>query len=129
MEASPVANRARPRIAINDEDGRPLGAADIEVVNLRRARASLHVESGHLPIGARRRLVDATLDAPEINSRPHVQVALPLGDGEILDRIRQRCHIDEVRAVGVTCLVEATFRTQTQALTDHQGDAQTTPEQ
>jgi hypothetical protein len=111
MEASPMANRARPRITINDEDGRLVGVADIEVVNLWQARASLHVESGHLPVGARQRLVDAILDAPEISSRQHVQVALPLGDGEILNRIRQRCDIDEVRAAGATCLVEATFRT------------------
>ena len=48
-----MANRARPRIAINDEDGRPVGAADIEVVNPSEARASLHVESGHLPVGSR----------------------------------------------------------------------------
>ena len=70
-----MANRARPRIAINDEDGRPVGAADIEVVNPSEARASLHVESGHLPVGSRQRLVDAVLDAPEISSRQHVQVA------------------------------------------------------
>jgi hypothetical protein len=111
MEVSPVANRARPRIAIHDEDGRPVGAAEIEVVNHWQVRASLHVESGHLPIGARRRLVDAIFDAPEISSRQHVQVALPLGDCEILDRIRQRCDIDEMRAAGATCLVVATVRT------------------
>jgi hypothetical protein len=110
-----MANRARPRIAINDEDGRLVGAADIEVVNPWEARASLHVESGHLPVGARRRLVDAMLDAPEISSCQHVQVALPLGDGEILDRIRQRCDIDEMRAAGATCLVEATLWPQPRA--------------
>jgi hypothetical protein len=102
-----MTNRARPRIAINDEDGRPIGAADIEALNPSVARASLHVESGHLPVGARQRLVDAVLDSPEVSSRQHVQVALPLGDGEILDRIRERCDTDEVRAAGATCLVEA----------------------
>jgi hypothetical protein len=105
-----MADHARPRIAINDENGRPVGGADIEIVNRGRVRASLHVESGHLPVGARQRLVDAVLDAPEIRSIRHVQVALPLGDGEVLDRIRQRCDIDDVRAAGATCLVEATFR-------------------
>ena len=117
-----MANRARPRIAINDEDGRPVGGAEIELVNLWQARASLHVESGHLPVGARRRLVDAILDAPEISSRQHIQVALPLGDCEILDRLRQRCDIDEMRAAGATCLVEATVRTQKQALAADQSD-------
>jgi hypothetical protein len=120
-----VAGRARPRISINDEDGRPIGAADIEVVNLWKVRASLHVESGHLPVGTRRRLVDAILDAPEISSCQHLQVALPLGDGEILDRIRQRCDIDEVRAAGATCLVEATFRPQTRAMAAGPSDGRT----
>ena len=47
------------------------------------------------------------LDTPEVNSREHVQVALPLGDTEILDRVRERCDTGEVRAAGTTCLVEA----------------------
>ena len=54
-------------------------------------RASLSVESGHLPAGTRTRLVDAVLDAPEVSSCTHVQVALPLGETEILDRVRERC--------------------------------------
>ena len=60
-----------------------------------------------LPVGARTRLVDAVLDAPEVRLCQHVQVALPLGDSEILDRVRERCDTEEVRAVGATCLVEA----------------------
>jgi len=51
--------------------------------------------------------VDAVLDTPEVSSCEHVQVALPLGDTEILDRVRERCEPEEVRAVGATCLVEA----------------------
>jgi hypothetical protein len=128
MEVSPMANRARPRIAINDEHGRLVGAADFEVVNPREARASLHVEAGHLPVGARQRLVDALLDAPEISSRTHLQVALPLGQSEILDRIRQRCDVEEVRAAGATCLIEATFRSQTGAPAADPSDGQTSPE-
>ena len=117
-----MVNPARPRIAIDDEDGRLVGAADIEVVDLWQARASLHVESGHLPAGTRQRLVDAVLDAPEIRSRQHVQVALPLGDGEILDRIRQLCDIDQMRAAGATCLVEATIRNHRGALAGDQSN-------
>jgi len=47
------------------------------------------------------------LDTPEVSSCEHVQVALPLGDTEILDRVRERCEPQEIRAVGATCLVEA----------------------
>jgi len=100
-------DRARPRVSVDDEDGRPVASADIEVVAPCAARASLHVEPGHLPVGARTRLVDAVLDAPEVRLCQHVQVALPLGDSEILDRVRERCDTEEVRAVGAPCLVEA----------------------
>lgn len=102
-----MTDRAQSQISVDDEDGRHVAAADIEVVDSSGARASLHVESGHLPVGTRTRLVDAVLDTPEVSACQHVQVSLPLGDTEILDRVRERCDTDEVRAAGTTCLVEA----------------------
>ena len=85
-----MTDRARSRISVDDEDGRHVAAADIEVMAPSEVRASLHVESGHLPVGTRTRLVDAVLDTPEVSSCEHVQVALPVGDTEILDRVRER---------------------------------------
>ena len=102
-----MTDRDQPRVSVDDEDGRRVAAADIEVVDRSAVRASLHVESGHIPVGTRARLVDAVLDAPEVSSCQHMQVALPLGDTEMLDRVRERCGLDEVRAAGTTCLVEA----------------------
>jgi hypothetical protein len=102
-----MAVRERPRISIEDQDGRCVATADVEFVGRSAARASLHIESGHLPAGTRTRLVDALLDTPEVSSCKHLLVALPLGDTEILDRVRERCHPEEVRAAGTTCLVEA----------------------
>ena len=99
------------RVSIHDQDGRCVATADIQFVGQSAARASVHIESGHLPAGTRTRLVDALLDSPEFGSCKHVQVALPLGDAEIFDRIRERCHPDEVRAVGTTCLIEADLKT------------------
>ena len=100
-------DRARSHVSVDDEEGRRVAAADIEVVDPSEARASLSVESGHLPAGTRTRLVDAVLDTPEVSSCTHVQVALPLGETEILDRVRERCDTGDVRAAGATCLVEA----------------------
>ena len=102
-----MTDRARSWISVDDEEGRHVAAAEIEVVDPSEVRASLHVEPGHLPVGIRTRLVDAVLDAPEVSSCEHVQVALPVGDTEILDRVRERCDTGEVRAAGTTCLVEA----------------------
>jgi hypothetical protein len=102
-----MTERERPRVTLEDENGRCVAEADIEVVDGSKVRASLHVEAGHLPKGTRTRLVDAVLDAPEVSSCEHVQVALPVGDTEMLDRVRERCDVEEVRAAGATCLVEA----------------------
>ena len=102
-----MADRSPPHIALNDEGGRLVATADIEIVDPSVARASLHVESGQLPAGTRQRLVDAVLDAPDVSTREHVQVALPLGETEILERVHERCDTTDTRAAGVTCLVEA----------------------
>jgi len=70
-----MTDRVRSQISVDDEDGRHMAAADIEVVDPSEVRASLHVESGHLPVGTRTRLVDAVLDTPEVSSRERVQFA------------------------------------------------------
>ena len=102
-----MTDRYQPDVALKDEAGKLVAAADIEIVDPSAARASLHLEAGHLPAGTRQRLVDAVLDDPEVSSREHVQVALPLGDAEILDRIRERRDASDTRAAGASCLVEA----------------------
>ena len=106
-----MTDRSRPDIALNDETGQLVATADVEMVDSSAARASLHLESGHLPAGTRQRLVDAVLDAPEVSARQHVQVALPLGETEILDRIHERCDTSDTRAAGASCLVEADLPT------------------
>jgi hypothetical protein len=100
-------DRARPQISIDDQEGRQVGVAAIHVVDDSTVRASLHVEAGHLEPGTRARLVDAVLDAPEVSSRRHVEVAVPLGDSEMLDRVRERSDSDSSRAAGTSCLIDA----------------------
>jgi len=104
-----MSDRARPQVSIDDEEGRQVGSAAIDVVDDSMVRASLHVEAGHLPPGTRTRLVDAVLDAPEVSSRRHVEVAVPIGDGEMLDRVRERSDRNETRAAGTSCLISAEF--------------------
>jgi hypothetical protein len=102
-----MSDGARPQISIDDEEGRQVGMAAIDVVDDSTVRASLHVEPGHLEPGTRARLVDAVLDAPEVSSRRHVEVAVPLGDGEMLDRVRERSDNERSRAAGTSCLIDA----------------------
>jgi len=102
-----MAAPAPPRIVIDGDDGRVLAVARIDLVDADTARASLHVVPGHLPPGTRSRLVDAVFDDPDVRTRHQVQITLPLGDFEVLDRVRQRGLIATFRAAGSTCLVEA----------------------
>jgi hypothetical protein len=102
-----MAAPATPRIVIDGDDGRLLAVARIDLLHGDVARASLHVAPGHLPPGTRSRLVDAVFDDPDVRTCRQVQITLPLGDFEILDRVRQRGVIATFRAAGSTCLVEA----------------------
>jgi hypothetical protein len=71
------------------------------------ARASLRAVSGHIAPGRRASLVDAVLDLPEVQASGHLKVAVPLGDGESLERLRERTDDCTTRPAGSTALVEA----------------------
>lgn len=101
-----MAAPAHPLIVIDGDDGRSLAVGRIDVIDHLVARVSLHVEPGHLPAGTRVRLVDAVFDDPEVRSRRRVEIALPLGDTEILDRVRERGAVVASRPAGSTSLIE-----------------------
>ena len=71
------------------------------------ARASLHAESGRVPPGKRTDLVDAVMDLPEVQASSRLEAAVPLGDSELLERLRQRTRQTSTRPAGSTALVEA----------------------
>jgi len=97
-------------ITITDH-GQVLAEATIRSATHRPAiHADLHIEAGHLPVGTRSRLVDAVLNLTAAASGTHLQLTLPAGDGEILDRLRERCDDLQTRAAGASCLATGTFR-------------------
>ena len=98
---------AQPRIAIDADDGSTLAVASLDFLGPDVVRVALHVSPGHLPSGTRTRLVDAVFDDPDVRRRRQLQVTLPMGDIEILDRLRERGVLTTFRAAGSTCLVEA----------------------
>ena len=71
------------------------------------ARASLRAASGHIAPGRRASLVDAVLDLPEVQASRHLKAAVPLGDGESLERLRERTDDTTTRPAGSTALVDA----------------------
>ena len=97
----------RPTVQI-EEDGRLLAAAEVEPPDDSGvAHTALQPESGQLPGGTRARVVDAVLDHPEVERAERLVATMPAGDTEMLDRMRQRGEVVEVRAAGATKLVEA----------------------
>jgi hypothetical protein len=71
------------------------------------AQASLHAASGHIAPGSRASLVDAVMDLPEVQASEHLKATVPLGDGESLERLRERTDDTATRPVGSTALVDA----------------------
>jgi len=91
-----------------DVDGRVVATADVEQHDQPCVvRATLNVEPGHQPTGSRTRLVDAVLDLPEVHDQQRLEATLPIGDTEILERLRERCDDVQTRPAGATCLVDA----------------------
>jgi hypothetical protein len=96
-----------PTIQI-EADGRTVATAEVHPTDKPGVvHSDLHVESGHLPGGTRSRLVDAVLDSPEMDQAERLLATMPLGDTEMLARVRERCDDVEARAAGATKLVEA----------------------
>jgi hypothetical protein len=71
------------------------------------ARATLRAASGHIPPGSRASLVDAVMNMPEVQESSRLQAAIPLGDSESLQRLRQRSDDVTTRSAGSTALVDA----------------------
>lgn len=71
------------------------------------AQASLHAMSGHVAPGNRARLVDAVMDLPEVQESAHLAAAVPLGDSESLQRLRERTQDVTTRPAGSTAIVDA----------------------
>jgi len=71
------------------------------------ARTSLHAPSGHTAPGSRASLVDAVMDLPEVQASTRLEATVPLGDGESLERLRQRTEDSVTRPAGSTALLDA----------------------
>jgi hypothetical protein len=96
-----------PTIQI-EADGRTLATAEVHpTADPRVMHSDMHVESGHLPMWTRTRLVDAVLDHPDVDQADRLLATMPIGDTEMLARVRERCVEVEAHAAGATKLVEA----------------------
>jgi len=92
-----------------DDGGQPVAAAEVTTAAGAdgTVRASLHASAGHLTPGSRASLVDAVMDLPEVQASTRLEATIPLGDGESLERLRERTEEAVTRSAGSTTLLEA----------------------
>jgi hypothetical protein len=105
-----VTDPKTPRhVEIKDEGDHT--AAEAEVTTDRgpegTVRTSMHAKDAYVRTGHRARLVDAVMDLPEVQASDRVEAAIPYGDGESLERLRERTEDAQARAAGATTLLDA----------------------
>jgi hypothetical protein len=94
-------------VQLQDTDGRPIASATVTTDQEgRTVRAALHVEPGHLPPDARARLVDTVFEQPGVSPGADLTAAVPAGDAELIDQVRQHTTNSAVRRAGATVIVE-----------------------
>jgi hypothetical protein len=89
--------------------GQIVAAAEVSIPAAGTARTSLHAAAGHVAPGWRADLVDAVLDLPEVRASERLEATVPIGDGEFLDRLRERTTDAVTRPAGSTVLLDATI--------------------
>ena len=104
-----MTNPDTPRhVEVKDGD-RTVAAAEVTTAEGPEgtARTSLRATSEHIGPGYRADLVDAVMDLPEVQASTRLEATIPLGDGELLGRLRERTQDVVTRAAGSTALVDA----------------------
>jgi uncharacterized phage protein gp47/JayE len=91
------------------DGGEPVAAAEVTTSAGAdgTVRASLHAPAGHITPGSRASLVDAVMDLPEVQASARIEAAVPLGDDESLERLRERTETAVTRPAGSTAPLDA----------------------
>jgi hypothetical protein len=106
-----MTNPEAPRYVEVKDGDLTVATAEVTIVTGRAgtARTSLHATPGHVRPGCRRNLVDAVMDLPEVRASIRLEATIPLGDAELLERLRERTEGAVTRAAGSTALLDATI--------------------
>jgi hypothetical protein len=98
------------------DNGEPVAAAEVTTSAGAdgTVRASLHSPAGHITPGRRASLVDAVMDLPEVQASARMEATVPCGDGESLQRLRERTVDAVTRPAGSTTLLDANIPSQRQ---------------
>ena len=105
-----MTNPETPRhVEIKDEDDRVVAEAEVTTAlgPEGTVRTSMHAKNEHARRGDRTALVDTVMDLPEVRASERVEASVPYGDGESLERLRQRTEDPQTRVAGATTLLDA----------------------
>jgi len=104
-----VTNHEEPRhLEIKDETDRTVAQADVTTALGPDGTVRTSMQSdAYTPPGYRASLVDAVMDLPEVQASDRVEAAVPYGDAESLERLRERTEDAQTRAAGATTLLDA----------------------
>ena len=75
------------------------------------ALVNVHMASGHLPVGARRRMADAIHEAVTEDRADRITATVPLGDAELVEGIRDHLDDVELHAAGATSIIQGDVHT------------------
>jgi len=95
-------------LEIKDEADRTVAEAEVTTAlgPEGTVRTSMHADP-YVPSGTRASLVDAVMDLPEVQASDRMEAAVPYGDAESLERLRERTEGAQTRAAGATTLLDA----------------------
>ncbi len=96
-------------VEIKDDEDRTAAVAEVTTASGQEGtvRASMHAKNEHVRPGDRAALVDEVMDLPEVRASDRVEAAVPLGDAESVERLRERTDDAVLRAAGSTTLLDA----------------------
>ncbi len=105
-----MTNPEPPRhVEIKDDDDHIVAEADVTTAlgPEGTVRTSMHAKNEHARRGDRTHLVDTVMDLPEVQASERMEASVPYGDGESLDRLRERTEDAQTRVAGATTLLDA----------------------
>jgi hypothetical protein len=89
-----------------EEDGQVLARATVSDADEDgESRAQVHMASGHLPVGARQKVVDAVYERVTEHHATHLTATVPCGDAELVEGIRDHLDHVELLAAGATSII------------------------
>ena len=96
-------------VEVRDDEDRTAAVAEVTTASGPdgTVRTSMYAKSEHVRPGHRAALVDEVMDLPEVKASDRLEAAVPLGDAESVERLRERTKDAVLRAAGSTTLLDA----------------------